>query len=349
MDEITSSKKEKRAIAAALKAEEEAIVEPKKRKRDLDAGTADGKEAPTPSTDGAPKMKASEARRLKKAQKKAALADGSCYKEIDGVKYDKGLLEKSDSLTTGRGDGRISKEDAEKLLEDTQDGKGVTEGERKTLQYILDNYNCTDAGKEVLVAKLGDDAAGEAKSAGKAGTVFVSFVGGMPPSFDIEVFRNEFGKCGKIVDLKVPMQAARKGRDAVPRGFMFVTFATSKGVKRAVSKNLSMFGDRKLVVKVSDGKSDSEKNAKRVKKGDEKQDTTVIVKNLPHKADESEVRAYFQGCGNFAGCRFIASKGVAFVRFIRPEGFQKALELNEKEFQGRTLYVSKAKDYSEKA
>ena len=91
---------------------------------------------------------------------------GSYYKQIDGVKYDKGLLEKADSLTTGRGDGRISQDDAEKLWEDAQDGKGVTECESRTLQYILENYNCTDAGKEVLKAKMGGDAAAAEENKG---------------------------------------------------------------------------------------------------------------------------------------------------------------------------------------
>ena len=101
----------------------------------------------------------------KKAEQATAKSaeKGSYYKQIDGVKYDKGLLEFADSKTTGQGDGRISKEDAEQLWEDAQDGTGVTECERRTLQYVLDKYNCTDAGREVLEAKLGI-AKGEAKA-----------------------------------------------------------------------------------------------------------------------------------------------------------------------------------------
>ena len=79
---------------------------------------------------------------------------GSYYKQINGVKYDRKLLEKADLLTSGRGDGRISKCDAEELWVDSQDGKGVTGTEACTLQYILDNYNCTDSGKAVLKTHL---------------------------------------------------------------------------------------------------------------------------------------------------------------------------------------------------
>ena len=46
----------------------------------------------------------------------------SYYKQIKGIKYDKGLLEVAEKLTTGKGDGRISKADAVKLWEDAKDG-----------------------------------------------------------------------------------------------------------------------------------------------------------------------------------------------------------------------------------
>lgn len=68
----------------------------------------------------------------------------SYYKSIDGVNYDKGLLEKADSLTSGRGDGRISENDAEDLWKDAMDGGKITRVERRTLEYILLNYRCTD-------------------------------------------------------------------------------------------------------------------------------------------------------------------------------------------------------------
>jgi len=79
---------------------------------------------------------------------------GTYYKQIAGVKYDKGLLDLAESLTTGRGDGRISRDDALKLWEDALDGKGVTECECRTLQYVLEKFNCTDSGRALLEEKL---------------------------------------------------------------------------------------------------------------------------------------------------------------------------------------------------
>ena len=80
------------------------------------------------------------------------------YKQIAGVKYDKILLDLADQLMQGPGDGRISKQDAAELWQDAQDGQGVTEVERKTIQYIADNFNCTDAARmEFASLLLGSD------------------------------------------------------------------------------------------------------------------------------------------------------------------------------------------------
>lgn len=68
----------------------------------------------------------------------------SYYKTIEGVKYDKALLEKAESLTKGAGDGRISLEDARNLTQETLDGNKVTEIERRTLNYIRRNFKLSE-------------------------------------------------------------------------------------------------------------------------------------------------------------------------------------------------------------
>lgn len=66
------------------------------------------------------------------------------YKEINGKKYDKELLELSEELVKGRGDGRISLADAEKLLAAVKDGAKYTDIEKATMSYIRDNFKWTD-------------------------------------------------------------------------------------------------------------------------------------------------------------------------------------------------------------
>lgn len=70
------------------------------------------------------------------------------YKTIDGVKYDKELIELADKLTSGAGDGRLSRVDASQILERVKDADVYTDIEKETLAYLRDNYNWTDAADE---------------------------------------------------------------------------------------------------------------------------------------------------------------------------------------------------------
>jgi hypothetical protein len=70
------------------------------------------------------------------------------YKTIDGNKYDGELIELADKLTSGNGDGRLSKADAEQLLAAVKDGDSYTDTEKDTMAYIRDKYKWTDAADE---------------------------------------------------------------------------------------------------------------------------------------------------------------------------------------------------------
>lgn len=67
------------------------------------------------------------------------------YKVIDGVRYDRALLDRAEELVSGTGDGRISTKDAQELYQAALDGRGITITERRTLQYIVDQLNWTSA------------------------------------------------------------------------------------------------------------------------------------------------------------------------------------------------------------
>lgn len=69
----------------------------------------------------------------------------SYYKVIDGKKYDAEVIELAEKLTAGAGDGRLSKADAEQLLEAVMDGGTYTDIEKDTMAYVRDNYKWTDA------------------------------------------------------------------------------------------------------------------------------------------------------------------------------------------------------------
>ena len=72
------------------------------------------------------------------------------YQSIDGVLYEKELLDLADNLTSGRGEYKISKEEVLQLFESTKDGKGTTETERRTLLYIREKFPFTEAAAQLF-------------------------------------------------------------------------------------------------------------------------------------------------------------------------------------------------------
>lgn len=67
------------------------------------------------------------------------------YQTIDGVQYEKELLEVAIAATTGKGEGKISKDEVDQLFASALDGRGATETEKRTLEYIRKTYPFTDA------------------------------------------------------------------------------------------------------------------------------------------------------------------------------------------------------------
>jgi len=88
------------------------------------------------------------------------------YKTIDGVKYEKELLDLATEHTTGKGEGKLSKDEVAELFKSASDGNGVTETEKVTLQYIRQNYEFTDAAAkdfDEAFAKLATEEKAEVK------------------------------------------------------------------------------------------------------------------------------------------------------------------------------------------
>ena len=74
----------------------------------------------------------------------------SHYKQIDGKKYSAVLLEAVDAMVAGKGDGRISKKDAESLFSLLGKDHKYSDLEKETMAYIRDNYKFTTAGQEYI-------------------------------------------------------------------------------------------------------------------------------------------------------------------------------------------------------
>ena len=76
------------------------------------------------------------------------------YKIIDGKKMDSNLLEMAEKSVLGAGDGRISRNDAESLLNKVKDSGVYTEIEKNTMEYIRDNFKWTDSADDWFRAEI---------------------------------------------------------------------------------------------------------------------------------------------------------------------------------------------------
>lgn len=76
----------------------------------------------------------------------------SQYKTINGVKYEKDLLDEARKASSGGH--MLTTADVERLWKMAMDGNKVTETERKTLKYIMNNLGIDESAKANLKAKL---------------------------------------------------------------------------------------------------------------------------------------------------------------------------------------------------
>merc|ERR1712137_1293211 len=71
------------------------------------------------------------------------------------------------------------------------------------------------------------------------------------------------------------------------------------------------------------------------------------VRGLPLATQEDVLKKDFGECGEFESCRMLLNdegqcKGIAFIKYKTEEGCKKAIEFNETDYGGRTIYVSMA-------
>ena len=65
------------------------------------------------------------------------------YIKINGKNYDKKLIDIAKSLSSGKGDGRLSLNDAKAVLKSVKDSDEYTDIEKTTISYIRDNFKFT--------------------------------------------------------------------------------------------------------------------------------------------------------------------------------------------------------------
>lgn len=72
----------------------------------------------------------------------------SYYKTIEGKKMDAAILDQASLLVQGKGDGRLSLDDAKILLKLMTDGNVITDVEKDTVDYVFKTFRLTDSATE---------------------------------------------------------------------------------------------------------------------------------------------------------------------------------------------------------
>lgn len=78
----------------------------------------------------------------------------SYYEIIDGIKYDKSLLNAFKKGIEGQGDGRISQKDISEIAKYIIDKNKITKIEYQTIFYCIQNFRFTDQALEELAEIL---------------------------------------------------------------------------------------------------------------------------------------------------------------------------------------------------
>jgi len=122
----------------------------------------------------------------------------------------------------------------------------------------------------------------------------------------------------------------------------------AKATQKKQGKEQDVKAKAKLDAAVEEPKRNSTENTKQ-KGEDDTDDLRVIVKGIPFKVKEAEVRKCFSNCGGINHVKMLAdekglSRGVACITFVTSAGVKEALQKNgdKEQYKGRTLSVERA-------
>ncbi len=87
----------------------------------------------------------------------------SYYKKIGGKNYDRAMLDIAEGSVAGKGDGRISLADSRYIVKQIKDGGKITDIEKRTLSYILENFKLTETALKHIEKSLSDNLSSDLK------------------------------------------------------------------------------------------------------------------------------------------------------------------------------------------
>eukprot|EP00927_Polykrikos_kofoidii_P007861 TRINITY_DN1322_c0_g2_i1.p1 TRINITY_DN1322_c0_g2~~TRINITY_DN1322_c0_g2_i1.p1 ORF type:complete len:184 (-),score=49.09 TRINITY_DN1322_c0_g2_i1:83-634(-) len=87
-------------------------------------------------------------------EKKQRTEGSSFYEVIDGEECDRAVVDACREAVEGKGDGRVSLEDAKTVFAKISDGSEITNHERWTIRYCLTEFTWTESAQDWIVEEI---------------------------------------------------------------------------------------------------------------------------------------------------------------------------------------------------
>lgn len=172
------------------------------------------------------------------------------------------------------------------------------------------------------------------------------FIKNLDKTIDNKSMYDTFSAFGNILSCKVATDETSQSK-----GYGFVHFETEEAANNAIAKvNGMLLNGKKVYV----GKFIPRKEREKELGEQAKRFTNVYIKNFGDDLDDEKLRSLFENFGKITSHRVMIddtckSKGFGFVSFEDAESAERAVEeLNNKEWNNRTLYVGRAQKKAER-
>jgi len=170
------------------------------------------------------------------------------------------------------------------------------------------------------------------------------FIKNLDKDIDHKTLYDTFSQFGQILSCKIELDDKKESK-----GYGYIQFATQEAADKAISKvNGMMLNDKKVFV----GPFVTKKE--RLASNSTKKYTNVYIKNVNEEIDEEGLKTMFSKYGPVQSAIVMRdeqgkSKGFGFVNFEDADAAAVAVDdLNNKEHNGRTLYVGRAQKRNER-
>ncbi|KAL1747536.1 hypothetical protein HDZ31DRAFT_31762 [Schizophyllum fasciatum] len=172
------------------------------------------------------------------------------------------------------------------------------------------------------------------------------FIKNLDEQIDNKALHDTFAAFGNVLSCKVATDEHGNSK-----GYGFVHYETAEAADNAIKNvNGMLLNDKKVYVGHHISRKERQSKIDEMKS----QFTNLYIKNIDPEVTDEEFETLFKGQGNVTSCVIQRdeegkSRGFGFVNYETHEEAQKAVDnLNDQDFHGRKLFVSRAQKKAER-